>query len=344
MPRAAKNQKELLPRGIRRHKSGGYIVDVTFNGERRTQTAPTLEQAIIVQNNLRAQLVQAVQVLTSWTLKTAVGKTIDLVWAGRGGEMSSRRNAKAALDFFGEDCPLPHITTDRIDEYVQFLLKKGNSGATINRKLAALSRCLRTALERDKLAAIPHMPRRPEGEHRIRFLTEDEEEKMLSIIERLGYAPLLKDVILVMIYTGFRCGEVWNMQAKDINPETGTITAWKTKSGHPRTIPIVDKIQPIIERLLGSSGGGRLFPGCNNTWLRPRWERVRFHMGMADDAQFVPHMLRHTCATRLSREGVSMPLIKEWMGHSTIQVTARYAHFAPSDLYKAAKALSKNAT
>lgn len=35
MPRAAKNQKELLPRGIRRHKSGGYIVDVTFNGERR---------------------------------------------------------------------------------------------------------------------------------------------------------------------------------------------------------------------------------------------------------------------------------------------------------------------
>ena len=148
----------------------------------------------------------------------------------------------------------------------------------------------------------------------------------------------------MMIYTGFRCGEVWNMQAKDINPETGTITAWKTKSGHPRTIPIVDKIQPIIERLLESSGGGRLFPGCNNTWLRPRWERVRFHMGMADDAQFVPHMLRHTCATRLSREGVSMPLIKEWMGHSTIQVTARYAHFAPSDLYKAAKALSKNAT
>ena len=107
MPRTAKNKKELLPRGIRRHKSGGYIVDVTFNGERRTQTAPTLEQAIIAQNNLRAQLVQAVQVLTSWTLKTAVGKTIDLVWAGRGGEVSSRRNAKAALDFILSDVALP---------------------------------------------------------------------------------------------------------------------------------------------------------------------------------------------------------------------------------------------
>ena len=344
MPRSAKLKKEILPRGIRRHKSSGFIVDVTFNGERRTQTAVTLEQAIIVQNNLRTQLLQAVQTLESWTLKTAVEKTIDLVWAGRGGEISSRRNARAALDFFGENCLLPSITTDRIDEYVQALLKKGNSGATINRKLAALSRCLRTAEERNKLAAVPHMPRRPEGEHRIRFLTEAEEARMLSIIEQLGYAPLLTDVILVMLYTGFRCGEVWNIQAKDVDLEIGIITAWKTKNGHPRTIPIVAKIQPILERLIAESGGGKLFPGCNNTWLRPRWLRVRYHMGMTNDDQFVPHMLRHTCATRLSRAGRPMSEIQAWMGHSSIQVTSRYTHFAPNDLYKAAEALGKKAT
>ncbi len=47
-----------------------------------------------------------------------------------------------------------------------------------------------------------------------------------------------------------------------------------------------------------------------------------------------------TCATRLAQKGVTMMLIKEWMGHSTIQTTARYTHFAPKDLRKAADLLS----
>jgi integrase len=64
-------------------------------------------------------------------------------------------------------------------------------------------------------------------------------------------------------------------------------------------------------------------------------------MGKTDDPQFVPHMLRHTCATRLSQSGVSLPVIKEWLGHTTIQTTIRYAHFNKKDLLSAAQALSK---
>lgn len=63
-------------------------------------------------------------------------------------------------------------------------------------------------------------------------------------------------------------------------------------------------------------------------------------MGLSEDEQFIPHMLRHACATRLARHGIGMPVIKEWMGHAGIQTTMRYAHFAPSDLTNAAKALN----
>lgn len=60
---------------------------------------------------------------------------------------------------------------------------------------------------------------------------------------------------------------------------------------------------------------------------------------MSDNQQFVPHMLRHTSATRLSQAGVSLPLTKEWMDHTSITTTARYAHFSPEDLRTAARLL-----
>ncbi len=92
--------------------------------------------------------------------------------------------------------------------------------------------------------------------------------------------------------------------------------------------------------IMAIGGHGLLFPEGSNAWLRRTWAIIRYHMGMDKDEQFVPHMLRHTCATRLSQAGVTMPIIKEWMGHTTITTTARHAHFNPKDLHNAAKLLS----
>jgi integrase len=90
---------------------------------------------------------------------------------------------------------------------------------------------------------------------------------------------------------------------------------------------------------MAQEGSVFLFPEGSNAWLRNAWEKARELMGMDTDPQFVPHMLRHTCATRLSQAGVSLPVIKEWLGHTTIQTTIRYAHFNKKDLMMAAKAL-----
>ena len=183
------------------------------------------------------------------------------------------------------------------------------------------------------------MPKRREAEHRIRFLTPEEEARMFGVLEATATQDV-QDAVLCLLYTDFRCGELWRLECRDIDLERGTLTAWKTKNHHPRTVPIVGRIRPVIERrMLACGGTGRLFPMGSNDWLRRPWEVLRYHMGMTDDPQFVPHMLRHTCATRLSQSGVSMPIIKEWMGHTTITTTARYAHFSPNDLRHAAALL-----
>lgn len=344
-----------LPKGIRLHKSGKYIVDICINGRRKTQTFDTLPDAILGRAELSLSLEgkkceskinshqKRIVRSDTWTLEEAVEKTRQHIWSGTGGERVAMINARIAQDFFGAKTPVNAITLDHIDDYVSYLEDQGNSGSTINRKLSALSRILRTAHERGKLSQLPKMPRRKEGEHRVRFLTPDEERALVIIAEKMGYEDH-KDAILLLLYTGFRCGELWRLECRDIDLTHATITAWKTKNGHPRTIPIVDTIRHIIERRMTAVDGiGKIFPGATNDWLRVAWERIRLHMGMDDDPQFVPHMLRHTCATRLAQAGVSMKVIMQWMGHRTMQTTARYTHFSPTDLYNAAQLLEKTA-
>ena len=45
-----------------------------------------------------------------------------------------------------------------------------------------------------------------------------------------------------------------------------------------------------------------------------------------------PHDCRHTFAANLARAGVPLPAIKELLGHSSIQTTMIYVHFAPDHL------------
>lgn len=52
--------------------------------------------------------------------------------------------------------------------------------------------------------------------------------------------------------------------------------------------------------------------------------------------------LRHTCATILSKEGYNLNYVKNWLGHSTIKLTAdTYSHVDLSDKKKIANSLNK---
>jgi site-specific recombinase XerD len=66
---------------------------------------------------------------------------------------------------------------------------------------------------------------------------------------------------------------------------------------------------------------------------------VRAEMHLERDEEFVMHALRHTCASRLVNAGIDLYVVKEWLGHSSIQITERYAHLSPSKLVHAVEAL-----
>jgi hypothetical protein len=74
--------------------------------------------------------------------------------------------------------------------------------------------------------------------------------------------------------------------------------------------------------------------GTPPTYLSMRKELFTAAREAGCSVQPTPHQLRHTYATEMLRAGVSLPAVKELLGHRTIQMTLRYVQVSQIDLQR----------
>ena len=215
---------------------------------------------------------------------------------------------------------------ETLDALVNKLRERGNSNATINRKLAALSKLLRKASKMGEIHSLPEFRRQKEKRGRVRFLEYDEEDKLFAAIRARSEHYYLLSVFLVD--TGARLGEAIGLRWNDIHD--GAVTFWLTKSGRSRSIPLTRRALEAVRSIDRKRAGP--FAGIEQYKYRAVWHEARAEIGLANDTELVPHCLRHTCASRLVRGGVDIRRIQMWLGHQTLQMTMRYAHLATQDL------------
>ena len=105
------------------------------------------------------------------------------------------------------------------------------------------------------------------------------------------------------------------------------ITFTNTKSKKNRTVPISKELFDMLPKKRG-----RLFNDAyesfENAVLRAEIELPKGQL---------THVLRHTFASHFMMNGGNILVLKEILGHSTIEMTMHYAHFAPSHLESAVK-------
>lgn len=213
-----------------------------------------------------------------------------------------------------------------LDDLVGQLRRRGNSNATINRKMAALRKLLRKADRMGDLAGLPEFPRQKEKAGRIRFLEREEESRLFSAIARRSEAHHRLCVFLVD--TGARLGEATGLRWNDLHDARATF--WITKSGRSRSVPLTKRALAAVRASAGEPGGP--FRAIAPQRLRADWNAAKREVGLGADRDVVPHVLRHTCASRLVRGGVDIRRVQMWLGHQTLQMTMRYAHLAARDL------------
>ena len=111
-----------------------------------------------------------------------------------------------------------------------------------------------------------------------------------------------------------------------------------SKSGKPRTIALNGAAIALLQSVPRVQGSEHIFPspfsGHPFASLFYPWDRIRRRAGLADVRL---HDLRHSFASFLVNQGVSLYVVQGLLGHSQVRMTQRYAHLAPQTLLDAAE-------
>ncbi|HSX13280.1 MAG TPA: tyrosine-type recombinase/integrase [Chlamydiales bacterium] len=154
---------------------------------------------------------------------------------------------------------LNHITPDLIAKYRKELTEgktsqgKLRTSATANRYLASLSGVLSYGVKECGWISVNPMLRvskLKEAWGRDRILSKEECEKLLAACSQ-SKSPFLLTIVVLAISTGMRQGEILGLTWNLVNLDQGLISLKETKSGHPRSIPLVGaSLDGCVEKFL----------------------------------------------------------------------------------------------
>lgn len=311
-----------------------YRVSVGSGANRVTTTVDTLDDAVNARTIMKAE---ACITRTAYTLKDAYVQTVRECWSRAKSGEHSAAVAQRVLQYFNPSLLLTDITRTEIAEMEEHFRAQGNTNATINRKLSALSKMLNVAYEHGWLKGLPVIHQHKEGVGRIRYFSVEEERTFLTLLKEWGKMDA-HDYLSVLLDTGMRPGELLALHKQDINFTQNLVHIWMNKTDHPRSIPMTRRVREIL--FTRTVTQPKPFP-FREKWMDYLWNRVRHLMGLDEDEQFVIYACRHTCATRLLQRGFSLPELQKWLGHKSLAMTMRYAHLSPTALLKGAALLEQ---
>ncbi|MDD8019255.1 MAG: tyrosine-type recombinase/integrase [Bacteroidota bacterium] len=240
--------------------------------------------------------------------------------------------------------PLASITPLHWDKYKAERLKtitNGNpiSPVTINIDLRSLRSAFNTALRWKLIESNPFskQPFCSVPEQAPVFFTRADFQKLIDTVKE-GW---LKEMIIFATLTGMRRGEILNLQWSDIDLSRKTITIqsnlnFKTKQGKRRTIPLNDTAVYILQQkaiktvtdYVFTLNGKPIF----SDWLSHKFKFYVYECKFKEDRLHF-HSLRHTFASWLVQDGVSLYEVQKLLGHSNIAVTQVYSHLQPEQLH-----------
>jgi integrase len=194
--------------------------------------------------------------------------------------------------------------------------KRDNRGlitnSTVNRRLAVLRRVANLAYKRwgwleepigQKIELLPENPARE------RFLDRSE----LAVLLRGIPNRAMRKAALVAAFTGLRRGELARL--RPVNVQGDLIYLKTTKSGRPRTVPVVHHVLFALRRLPFG-----VHPDTLTHAVERAMPGTRFHD------------LRHTAASFFIAGEMDLYRVGTILGHADARTTKRYAHLAIGDL------------
>lgn len=242
------------------------------------------------------------------------------------------------------DVSLHKIDAKKIDELTRRALKAGMSDRTVQYIMAVISQVWNQAATHDIIQGDSPTKRakKPKiNNKRDRFLKPEEARQILAALKVRSTDT--HDEALLSLFSGLRAGEIHSLVWGDIDLMNGDIFVRNPKNKKDRHVPMTSEVRAMFERRYSNQAEEALvFPATNGKkrlWVSDLFPKVvdelGFNDGVTDSKKMVVfHTLRHTCASWAVQKGNPLYAVGKLLGHSTHEMTQRYAHLAPESLEK----------
>lgn len=225
------------------------------------------------------------------------------------------------------------VTRADVTEYLSWLGRRGVSGVSRARKLAALRELFRYLEAHDVLQKAPtsgvETPRKEKSTRA--YLQPDEYNRLLS---QAGANARDFAIVTVFLQTGVRVSELVSLTLEDVDLKGKTLHVRRGKGMVARSIDLNSRAIAAIKNYLTTRpqvGHVDLFL---NRYGEPITERgvrklvVKYRELAGISKHASCHMLRHTFATAKAEKGVSPYQLQQWLGHASLNTTQIYVHLS----------------
>ncbi|MHB1646667.1 MAG: site-specific integrase [Candidatus Acididesulfobacter diazotrophicus] len=165
---------------------------------------------------------------------------------------------------------------------------------------------------------------------RLKTLSDEDIDKLIAGATN----KLTMDLITFLIYTGCRKSEALNLKWDDVDLQNNVIGIKGTKTKYDRYSPIHSQLKDLLIGIEKKDGCDYVFNinGKKIGNFRKSFMTACRNAGFKD---MHIHDLRHVFASKMVKDGTSLYITGELLGHRTTQMTKRYSHLVPETLKKA---------
>lgn len=278
------------------------------------------------------------------------------------------------------DRPMSELTPWLIETYRKRRRDAGRPPVTINRELQRLRAAVAKAVEWRVLDVHPFAsikPLRHDKTGRVRFLSDNKERALraalaaretelrlardqfnawrqarhLQLLPRRDqtFVDHLRPIVLIAMNTGLRRGELLALRWGDVDLDSRMLTVRGTsaKTGQTRHVPLNREAVEVLRAWRSQASSAArddvvygASDGSTIARVDAAWRTVVRMAGLVD---FRFHDLRHHFASSLVMAGEPIFTVQRLLGHSSLEMTQRYAHLGPETLAQAVEKLNRGA-
>lgn len=255
---------------------------------------------------------------------------------------------KRFMQYFKHEKSICNVSASQVDEYFKELKNEDIKAETVNRAISHIFKIYVYLKVNGHIAEIPFDPEyHMQTTYPVHHDRSVEAGTCSSILYKLQQFPEVERLIFLNLWgTGLRLSEVCTLKGNAYwwDGEDAWIKVYQIKMKVEKMIPIpliLYKIMQIyIEKhnikpnkfIFQAKAGGAFRVGTFTKSFKTYCAKHQIDVG---DYIFKSHDYRHTLATEFYDNGVSIQTVRDYLGHTTENMTKQYIDYMPKKIAKA---------